>query len=162
VPGLLPLPKRRQGPAPAVLGLHGHGSNKENVLTNDRSHECIGPELARKGYVVAAIDSYFCGERAGKGPAGRLDKARSVGEEESLVKLNLLLGRTLWGMMLRDEQCLLDSIQIRPEVDKAKIGVTGMSMGCTRVWWLAAIDDRAKAISFPACSPTSTPRRSMP
>jgi len=97
VPGLLPLPGGRKGPAPAVVGMHGHGSNKENVLTNAKSSERVGPELARRGYVVAAIDSYFCGERAGKGPAGRLDRARPVGEEESLVKLNLLLGRTLGG-----------------------------------------------------------------
>lgn len=151
VPGLLLLPKGRKGPAPAVVGLHGHGSNKENVLTNARSSECIGPELARRGYVVAAIDSYFCGERAGKGPAGRLDRARPVGEEESLVKLNLLLGRTLWGMMLRDEQCLIDYLQTRPEVDRGRIGVTGMSMGCTLAWWLAAVDDRAKAVVGVAC-----------
>jgi len=151
VPGLLLLPKGRKGPAPAVVGLHGHGSSKENILVNEKSHELIGPELARRGYVVAAIDSYFCGERAGKGPAGRLDKGRPVGEEESLMKLNLLLGRTLWGMMVRDEQCLLDYLQSRPEVDKDRIGATGMSMGCTRSWWLAAIDDRPKAVVGVAC-----------
>jgi len=151
VPGLLLLPRGRKNPAPAVVGLHGHGSSKENVVTNDKSHESIGAELVRKGYVVAAIDSYFCGERTGKGPGGRLDKSRNTGEEESLVKLNLWLGRTLWGMMLRDEQCLIDYLQTRPEVDSARIGVTGMSMGCTRAWWLAAIDDRAKAVVGVAC-----------
>lgn len=151
VPGVLLLPKGRKGSAPAVVGMHGHGSSKENVLINEKSHERIGPELARRGYVVAAIDSYFCGERKGQGPAGRLDKARPVGEEESLMKLNLLFGRTLWGMMVRDEQCLIDYLQTRPEVDKGRIGVTGMSMGCTRSWWLAAVDDRAKAVVGVAC-----------
>src|SRR3954452_7268806 len=33
VPGLLLLPKGRKGPVPAVVGLHGHGSNKETVVT---------------------------------------------------------------------------------------------------------------------------------
>ncbi len=151
VPGMLLLPKGRKGPAPAVVGMHGHGGSKENVLTNEENQECIGVDLARKGYVVAAIDSYFCGERAGQGPSGRLDSSRNAGEEASLFKLNLWLGRTLWGMMLRDEQCLIDYLQTRPEVDKGRIGVTGMSMGCTRAWWLAAIDDRARAVVGVAC-----------
>ena len=151
VPGVLLVPNGRNRPGPAIVGLHGHGSSKDNVLTRAASSECIGPELVRKGYVVAAIDSYFCGERVGTGPAGRLERGRDVGEEESLFKLNLWLGRTLWGMMLRDEQCLIDYLQTRPEVDKDRIGVTGMSMGCTRSWWLAAIDDRAKAVVGVAC-----------
>ena len=63
----------------------------------------------------------------------------------SLFKLNLWLGRSAWGMMLRDEQCLIDYLETRPEVDKRRIAATGMSMGCTRSWWLAAIDDRVQA-----------------
>jgi dienelactone hydrolase len=68
------------------------------------------------------------------------------------VKLNLLLGRTAVGMMLRDELVphRLTS-KPRPEVDRDRIGVTGMSMGCTRAWWLAAVDDRAKAVVGVAC-----------
>jgi dienelactone hydrolase len=54
-------------------------------------------------------------------------------------------------MMLRDEQCLLDYLETRPELDKRRIGATGMSMGCTRAWWLAAIDDRPQAIVGVAC-----------
>ncbi|GAC1447909.1 MAG: alpha/beta hydrolase [Isosphaeraceae bacterium] len=150
VTGLLLVPKGQgAGPAPAIVALHGHGSSKENVLTNEKNHECVGPALARKGYVVAAIDSYFCGERTGHGPGGKLDNEQ--GEEASLFKLNLWLGRTLWGMMLRDEQCLIDYLQTRPEVDRQRIGATGMSMGCTRSWWLAAIDDRVKTIVGVAC-----------
>jgi dienelactone hydrolase len=53
--------------------------------------------------------------------------------------------------MLRDEQCLLDYLETRPELDKRRIGATGMSMGCTRAWWLAAIDDRPQAIVGVAC-----------
>ena len=69
----------------------------------------------------------------------------------SLFKLNLWLGRTLWGMMLRDEQIALDYLANRPEVDPARLGVQGMSMGSTRSWWLAAIDDRVKAVVGVAC-----------
>ena len=149
VPGILLLPKGLKRPAPAIIGLHGHGSSKESVCTDQKHGQYVGPALARRGYVVAAIDAYFNGERIGKGPAGRLDNAG--GQEASLFKLDLWLGRTLWGMMLHDEQCLIDYLQTRPEVDKDRIGATGMSMGCTRAWWLAAIDERVKAIVGVAC-----------
>jgi dienelactone hydrolase len=149
VPGILLLPKNQKGPAPAILGLHGHGSSKESICTDPTSSQLIGPLLARKGYVVAAIDASFNGDRVGKGPAGKLEKA--AGQEASLFKLYLWQGRTLWGMMLREEQCLIDYLETRPEVDKQRIGATGMSMGCTRSWWLAAIDDRVQAVVGVAC-----------
>jgi dienelactone hydrolase len=151
VPGILIIPRDRKGPAPAIVGLHGHGSSKESVCTDMKSGQLIGPVLARRGYVVAAIDACFNGERVGKGPAGpRLDKG-AYPQELSLFKLYLWQGRSLWGMMLREEQCLLDYLETRPEVDRERIGVTGMSMGCTRSWWLAAIDDRVKAVVGVAC-----------
>jgi hypothetical protein len=37
--------------------------------------------------------------------------------------LHLWQGRTLWGMMLRDEQCLVDYLQTRPELDPQRVGV---------------------------------------
>ncbi len=150
VPGILLIPKGLTGRAPAIVGLHGHGSSKESLCTQQGHGQYVGPMLARKGYVVAAIDAYFNGERIGKGPDGSNDRDKAA-QEASLFKLNLWLGRTLWGMMLRDEQCLLDYLQTRPEVDPYRIGATGMSMGCTRAWWLAAIDDRVKAIVGVAC-----------
>lgn len=149
VPGILLLPKSRQGSVPTILGLHGHGSSKESICTDAKSAQLIGPMLAKKGYAVAAIDGYFNGERVGKGPASRLDNAG--GQESSLFKLYLWQGRTLWGMMLREEQCLIDYLETRPEIDKQRIATTGMSMGCTRSWWLAAIDDRVKAVVGVAC-----------
>jgi hypothetical protein len=151
VTGIILVPKNRKGPAPAVIGLHGHGSSKESICTDLKNSQMIGPLLAKRGYVVAAIDAYFSGDRVGKGPAGpNLDKG-SYPQELSLFKLHLWQGRCLWGMMLREEQCLIDYLETRPEVDKTRIAATGMSMGCTRSWWLAAIDDRIKAVVGVAC-----------
>jgi predicted peptidase len=39
----------------------------------------------------------------------------------------------------------------RPEVDGRRIGATGMSMGSTRAWWLAAVDERIAAAVGIAC-----------
>ncbi len=151
VSGIIIVPKNLKEPAPAILGLHGHGSSKESICTDAKHGQYIDPLLAKRGYVVAAIDAAFNGERIGKGPAGpNLDKGAGP-QEDSLFKLYLWQGRCLWGMMLREEQCLIDYLETRPEVDKTQIGATGMSMGCTRSWWLAAIDDRIKAVVGVAC-----------
>jgi dienelactone hydrolase len=151
VPGYLALPDK-PGRKPAVLALHGHGSSKENIFGTEPSSQTVSELLARKGYVVMAIDNYFGGERRGTGPAGTLEmQAKGSDQEMSLFKLNLWLGRNLWGMMLRDEQIALDYLTSRPEVDPKRIGTQGMSMGSTRAWWLGAIDDRIKAVVGVAC-----------
>src|SRR5262249_1307468 len=87
VPGVMLIPKGVKGPVPAIVLLHGHGSSKESCCTDEKNVQYVGPMLARKGYVVAAIDSYFCGGRIGQGPGG---KAEGKGTPEaSLFKLNL-------------------------------------------------------------------------
>lgn len=150
VPGILAIPKNVQGKIPVVIGMHGHSGSKNEYLPNPENELSLGWMLVKSGFAVAAIDGYFNGERVMQGPRGKLEKD-AYGQEMSLFKLHLWQGRTLWGMMLRDEQCLLDYLQTRPELDGARIGGTGMSMGCTRAWWLAAIDDRVQTIVGVAC-----------
>lgn len=152
VPGYIAIPANRKGRLPAILTMHGHSSSKENMFGYQPSSQDVAGLLARRGYVVLGIDNYFNGERKGKGPAGELEvMAKGSDQELSLFKLNLWLGRTLWGMMLRDEQIALDYLASRPDVDPGRIGAQGMSMGSTRSWWLGAIDDRVKAVVGVAC-----------
>ena len=153
VSGYVMLPKLPAGATrarrPCIVLLHEHGGSKESVCLNVDARDHAGTQLVRKGYVVAAIDSYFHGERIGRGPAGAIEN--KAAQEMSFSKINLWLGRSLWGMQVRDEQCLLDYLVTRPDIDPEKIGASGMSMGSTRSWWLAAIDDRIKAIVGVVC-----------
>src|SRR4029078_1878920 len=87
--------------------------------------------------------------RAGEGPAGSRELTRE--QQDSLHKYHLWFGRTLWGMFVRDDQVALDYLCTRPEVDVKKIGATGMSMGSTRSWCLAAVDDRIACAVGVAC-----------
>jgi dienelactone hydrolase len=135
---------------PVIVGMHGHSGSSREYLPNPKTETSLGWILIQRGYAVAAIDGYFNGERDGKGPRGKLDKGEGA-QEMSLFKLHLWQGHTLWGLMIRDEQCLLDYLDTRPEIDKEKIGATGMSMGCTRAWWVSALDDRVKAIVGVCC-----------
>src|SRR5215471_17868040 len=144
VPGYVILPKPAPAKAPAILYCHWHGGEydigKEELFQAKHTPEAPGPALAKRGFVVLGVDAYCFGERNGRGPGGPAEKGRDG--ELSASKFNLWVGRTLWGMILRDDLIALDYLASRPDVDGNRIGVTGMSMGATRTWWLMALDDR--------------------
>jgi dienelactone hydrolase len=152
VPGYLLLPRSASGKSPGILYCHWHGGEydigKEELFQAKHTPEAPGPALARRGFVVLGIDAYCFGERNGQGPGGPEEKGRDG--ELSASKFNLWVGRTLWGMILRDDLMALDYLLSRPEVDPSRIGVMGMSMGATRSWWLMALDERIKT-GVPIC-----------
>ena len=154
VPGIILIPEQRTPKAPGILYHHYHGGDyahgKDELFKPKWVNE-NGPaeDLVKQGYVVLAIDSYAFGERSGKGPNGPEEKGKN--EELTWARINLLKGRSFWGTMVRDDQMALDYLCSRPEVDPARIGAVGMSMGCLRSYWLAAVDDRVKVTVAVAC-----------
>ncbi|MGE3818499.1 MAG: GDSL-type esterase/lipase family protein [Isosphaeraceae bacterium] len=151
VSALLLVPEGRTDPVPAILWLHSSTPDKTQVIIPDTNGgaEPLGEAFVKAGYAVLAPDAYWHGDRVGTGPSGAAESGRV--EQEDLFKLNMWLGRTLWGMFVRDDQVALDYLCGRPEVDASRIGATGMSMGSTRAWWLAAVDERVAAVSAVAC-----------
>lgn len=152
VPGILVLPERRRGRVPAVLYCHWHGGEydggKREILEARHTPGVPAAELVRRGFAVLAIDAWCFGERNGAGPGS--DEKGGAGELTA-SKWNLWFGRTLWGMMLRDDLMALDYLVSRPEVDPERIGATGISMGATRTWWLMALDERIRTGVAVAC-----------
>jgi cephalosporin-C deacetylase-like acetyl esterase len=151
VSALLLVPEKVKKPAPAILWLHSSTPDKTQIIIpgTNGGEESLGEAFVKAGYVVLSPDAYWHGDRAGTGPSGTAETGRV--EQESLFKLHLWMGRTLWGMFVRDDQAALDYLCSRPEVDKTRIGATGMSMGSTRAWWLAAVDDRIACAVGVAC-----------
>lgn len=155
VKGLLFVPKAAtaQQRAPAILYCHWHGGQydlgKNELLSTHVVPVPPGPTLARAGYVVLGIDAPCFGERHGCCPDG--SQHRGAEGELTAAKFHLWAGRSLWGMMLRDDLTALDYLCSRPEVDAARIGVTGISMGATRSWWVMALDERPRAAACVAC-----------
>jgi len=155
--GYVLVPEGRTGRGPAILYNHYHGGRyqqgKEELFLPafaDGGHKLhTGEELVRAGYVVLAIDAYAFGERQFHGPGGSEDQSNQT--EQSLFKMFLWQGRSLWGMMVRDDIMALDYLVTRPEVDPGRIAAMGMSMGSTRTWWLAALDERIKVAVAVAC-----------
>ncbi len=140
VPALLLIPDRRAVRAPGLLYIHWHGGmydlGKEQLLVGVKAQPPYAPDCVARGIVTLAIDSWCFGERK------RVDPGRT-GEEDAF-KLMLWKGQVLWGMMMFDELRALDYLAGRPEVDPARLGTTGMSMGATKAWWLAALDTRVR------------------
>lgn len=155
VKGFLFVPKKAtsHSQAPAILYCHWHGGQydigKGELLGTNAVPVVPGAALAEAGYVVLGIDAPCFGERNGQGPDGPQQKG-SAGEM-SASKFHLWAGRTLWGMMIRDDLTALDYLCSRPEVDPQRIGVTGISMGSTRSWWIMALDDRPRAAVCVGC-----------
>lgn len=152
VPGVTVVPKGWGGKRPGILYCHWHGGDyevgKRELFESRHTPEIPALALARRGYVVVAIDAYGFGERNGKGPGS---EEKGGAGELTASKFSLWFGRSLWGMMLRDDLMALDYLASRPDVDGERLGVTGISMGATRSWWLMALDERLKAGVAVAC-----------
>ena len=155
VKGYVFVPKQAspQSKAPAILYCHWHGGQydigKQELTQTNATPIAAGPALAAAGYVVLGIDAPCFGERNGQSPDGPQQKGSNG--EMTAAKFNLWVGRTLWGMMIRDDLSALDYLCSRPEVDPQRIGVTGISMGATRSWWIMALDDRPRAAVCVGC-----------
>jgi dienelactone hydrolase len=153
--GYLLIPAGHKGRGPAILYHHYHAGKykqgKEELISKafKKLDFATGEALAHEGYIVLCIDAYAFGERRFQGPAGKKEEGRQT--EESLFKLFLWQGRTLWGMMVRDDLLALNYLLSRPEINPKRIAAMGMSMGSTRTWWATALDERIKVAVCVAC-----------
>ncbi|MBI4582352.1 MAG: acetylxylan esterase [Planctomycetes bacterium] len=141
VPAIMLIPDGLRGPAPAMQYIHWHGGNygrgKEELFEGRPVLKPYAPVYAERGLVALAIDSWCFGGRMpypNDGPRGEADTFKEM----------LWKGRCLWGMMIFDEWQALNYLCSRPEVDQDRIGVFGISMGSTKAWWLAALDERVQ------------------
>jgi len=121
----------------------------------------IASELARRGYVVVVIDMFYWGERRMLldsdaadwrerpptiQPARIAEFNRRAGDSEQLVARTIYSAGFTWsGVMFTDDVRTVDYLVTRPEVDPARIGCVGLSVGGLRSCHLAALDDRIKA-----------------
>lgn len=151
---LLLVPENVKKPASAILWLHSTSYDHRHLLqpNTNGGEEPLAAAFIKRGWVVFAPDAAWYGDRRGQGPAGPRENYDLLREQQSdQLKFHLWHGRTLWGMFVRDDRCALDYLFTRPEVDAKRIGTTGISMGSTRAWWLAALDDRIAAVVGVAC-----------
>ncbi|HEX3718687.1 MAG TPA: prolyl oligopeptidase family serine peptidase [Verrucomicrobiae bacterium] len=139
VTGNLYLPKSAQKPAAAVLYLCGHLAVVTNGISygNKTAYQHHGIWLARNGYVCLIIDTLELGE--------------IQGHHKGTYNLGMWWwnsrGYTPAGVETWNAIRALDYLESRPEVDRARMGVTGRSGGGAYSWFLAAVDDRVKVFA---------------
>jgi dienelactone hydrolase len=128
------------GRRPAVLAVHGH-HDWARIDPTVQSY-CIG--LAKLGFVVLCVDAFGAGERHATPAKGNYHGAL---DGSALWPV----GQTLLGMQVYDNRRAVDYLLTRPEVDPAKLGVTGASGGGNQSMYAGALDDRIKCV-VPVCS----------
>ena len=130
-------------PAPAILYIHAHGGDYRlgaDEVVNGRPalQGPLGPELARCGFRVLAVEMPCFGGRSGV-------------TEGAAAKAALWHGGSLAGQMLGELASALDWLEADSGSDPRRIGAFGLSMGATLGYWLAAVDPRIAACAHLCC-----------
>ncbi len=146
------LPATGHGPYPAVLYPEGHELGGKS---NETWQQMLAT-LARRGYVALTWDTLGQGERVQLYSADLHDSLlRSSTTEHTILGIQALLtGQAIARYTIWDGIRALDYLLSRPEVDPARVAVTGNSGGGTHSAYLGALDDRIKFVA-PSCYITS-------
>lgn len=148
------LRPRGQAPAagwPAILALHQHageyylGKSQPAGLSADNGYQ-YGLELCRRGYVVLCPD-HLCFEDRRPPEYVRVEGGylKDQGYERFEFTRLVLEGSCLQTKYLHDMSCALDLLAELPDVDAARLGAIGHSLGGQEALWLAWYDQRVRA-----------------
>ncbi|SFV15627.1 dienelactone hydrolase family protein [Pseudoduganella namucuonensis] len=155
VRALMLVPKGK-GPFPAALMLHDHGGKfdigKEKAIEpwgdaerrassqawadKHFSGRYPGDALARRGYVVLAVDALGWGER---GPL-------TGDAQQALAANSFNLGTSMAGLMALEDARAAGFLAGLQEVDPRRVAAIGFSMGGYRAWQVAALSDSVTAV----------------
>ncbi|MEF2244659.1 dienelactone hydrolase family protein [Paenibacillus sp. IITD108] len=123
---------------PTILALHPTDAlGKADIATEQgRDNRRYALELVARGYVVLAPDTITAGERIYEGAEAFQTAPFYKAFPQS----------TAVGKMIHDHQQGLELLQTFPFVDSSRIGAIGHSLGAYNAYFLAAVDDRIKAV----------------
>jgi dienelactone hydrolase len=123
---------------PVVICLHGTGGNKEGM-------EEFLMKLSKAGFMAVAIDARYHGERISGGAHGSNEYAAAITKawqnKDTAHQEHPFLYDTVYDLWR-----LTDYLITRSDVNAARIGMTGVSMGGIETWMAASVDPRIKVI----------------
>lgn len=127
---VLAIPRRGAGPFPLVIAQHGIGSSPERVFgfgDDAMLYHQYGRRLCEAGYaVLAPLNLTGAHPRARQG------------------HLAIMLGKTLWGLEVGKLSRLLDYCATRPELDRERVGMWGISLGGAYTIFSMPLEPRIK------------------
>lgn len=132
----LGIPLKLEGKAPGIVALHGtfaQGKERAAGLV-DNPDKAYLDHLCRRGYVVIAPDHFVAGHRIP--PEGPYDTTRFHQKHPEWTSV---------GKFTYEHSIAIDVLQSLEEVDPARIGALGHSLGGHGTIFLAAYDERIKA-----------------
>jgi cephalosporin-C deacetylase-like acetyl esterase len=131
VPAHLYLP-RDAGRVPAVVHPPGHWMENAKL---EPSLQRFNARMARSGVAVLCYDTLGQGERR-------------IGWHQHGQLATLLVGFTTLSVMVAESLAALDVLAARPEVDAARLGITGTSGGGWSSIFATALDERIRAAAI--------------
>ncbi len=108
IPALLHIPKGAEGKMPCVISMHGYGMDKSGA-------GMFAGMLVPRGYAMIAIDAQYHGDRVEEGK-----DIFSTDIDSDVIALK---------QTVIDLRRAVDYLETRDDIDAARIGYTGMSMG---------------------------------
>jgi dienelactone hydrolase len=150
--GLFIVPRKANLPAPLVISLHGGGGIPESALFYGGAnyHDQIRGAVER-GYVVwAPMFVMFPFADRGKGGSIPEDVRKTL---DASLRAQ---GTSLMGVESMKITRALDRVLERPEVQKDRVAMIGLSYGGYYTLYIAALDPRIK-VAVASCSFRNTP-----
>ncbi|WP_461787652.1 alpha/beta hydrolase family protein [Pedobacter sp.] len=132
-----------KGVFPAVLLFCGH----EDTSKATESYQKTAQLLVKNGFIVLVVDPISQSERVQLTDGNGKSLTRGSTTEHTLLNLQSnLLGTSVAAYELFDNQCGLDYLLTRKDVDASKIACVGNSGGAIQAIYFAAVDARVKAV----------------
>lgn len=122
-------PEKLNGKVPAILNVHGHVGPPGKAVEY-KQKRCIN--FAKRGILALSLEWFSFGELRQQG------NQHWYGAHLDLVGANAL------GIFLLEMRRGLDYLYNHPNVDRNRLGVTGLSGGGWQTIFLSALDDRVK------------------
>jgi len=139
------VPDSLQGTAPAILFCSGHSA----AAFRRPLYQQVALNLVKKGFIVLAIDPIGQGERLQYyDPAEGASRIGGSTLEHSYPAAQCFIsGQSIAKYFIWDGIRGIDYLLSREEVDPERIGCHGLSGGGTQSSYIAAFDDRVKAVA---------------
>ncbi|MGH9767607.1 MAG: dienelactone hydrolase family protein, partial [Blastocatellia bacterium] len=146
VPAIVVKPRAASTPLPAIICLSGTGGTRQQLTDarlqlSERPRTGWARALAAQGFLTISLDY--------RGSAAR---QQNIFTDAIRAQLE---GRSFMGLLVYEAMRAVDYLQTRPDVDRARIGITGFSLGGAISWYAAAADPRLSVI-VPVCSGAGT------